>query len=480
MSDLGIVKVKPFDHQLKGAKLALNTFESSINNSTTLNKGFALLMEMGTGKSLTSIIIAGKLYQEEKIKRVLIVAPLSILGVWEQEFMKFANFSYELNVLTGSLANKKKQLSTFSKDGRLKVAIVNYESAWRMKEDLLKFDADLIIADEGHKLKDNRSSQSKGMQELGDKARYKLLLTGTVITNKEIDIFSQYRFLDRTIFGDSFYKWRNCYFTMGGYGLHTPIFKKQLTDEFQNKFMSIAYRVRKDECLDLPPITEEVRALELEPEAQKIYKQLEDEMFARFKDDKELTVTNVLTKILRLSQVTGGYLPNDNDTESTNISSVKMQALIDIIDSAKQEDKKIVIIARFNNELDAIENMLVLKKIKYSVVRGNVKDRDEQIRKFQENPDCKVFVGQIATCGLGITLTSASIMVFYSLDYSMSNYEQCKARIHRAGQKENCHYIYLVCKNTVDRKVLRALRSKIDLAKSLVDDFRAGKKTSEE
>lgn len=107
MSDLGIVKVKPFDHQLKGAKLALNTFESSINNSTTLNKGFALLMEMGTGKSLTSIIIAGKLYQEEKIKRVLIVAPLSILGVWEQEFMKFANFSYELNVLTGSLANKK-------------------------------------------------------------------------------------------------------------------------------------------------------------------------------------------------------------------------------------------------------------------------------------------------------------------------------------------------------------------------------------
>ena len=91
-----------------------------------------------------------------------------------------------------------------------------------------------------------------------------------------------------------------------------------------------------------------------------------------------------------------------------------------------------------------------------------------------------MFVGQIATCGLGITLTASSIMVFYSMDYSMSNFEQCKARIHRAGQKENCHYIYLVCKNTVDRKVLRALRNKIDLAKSLVDDFKIGKKTSEE
>ena len=244
--------------------------------------------------------------------------------------------------------------------------------------------------------------------------------------------------------------------------------------------MSIAYRVRKDECLDLPPVTEEVRTLELEPEAKKIYKQLEDEMFARFKDDKELTVTNVLTKILRLSQVTGGYLPNDNDTDSSNVSTVKMEALIDIIDSARQEDKKLVIIARFNNELDAIEDMLALKKIKYSVIRGDIKNRDEQIKEFQENPECKVFVGQIATCGLGITLTAASTMVFYSMDYSMSNFEQCKARIHRSGQTENCHYIYLVCKNTIDRKVLRALRNKVDLAKSLVDDFKAGNRTSED
>ena len=437
-------------------------------------------MRIGTGKTLTSIIVTGKLYQKEKISKVLIVAPLSILGVWEEEFLKFANFSYELKVLTGSVANKKKQLKEFKNDEKLKVAVINYESAWRMKNELLEYGADLIIADEGHKLKDNRSSQSKGMHELGDKARYKLLLTGTVITNKEIDVFSQYRFLDKRVFGDSFYKWRNYYFTMGGYGRHTPIFKKALTDDFQNKFMSIAYRVRKDECLDLPPITEEVRILDLESDAKKIYNQLESEMFTRFKDEKELTVTNVLTKILRLSQVTGGYLPNDNDNYSTNVSTAKMEALIDIVDSSMQEDKKLVIIARFNNELDAIEDMLALKKIKYSVVRGNIKDRDEQIKEFQENPDYKVFVGQIATCGLGITLTKASTMVFYSMDYSMSNFEQCKARIHRTGQTENCHYIYLVCKNTIDRKVLRALRNKVDLAKSLVDDFRAGKKTSEE
>jgi SNF2 family DNA or RNA helicase len=85
-----------------------------------------------------------------------------------------------------------------------------------------------------------------------------------------------------------------------------------------------------------------------------------------------------------------------------------------------------------------------------------------------------VFVGQIATAGLGITLTAASTMVFYSLDYSMSNFEQTKARIHRVGQKNGCTYIYLIAKGTVDSKILTALRNKADLAKMLIDDYRKG------
>lgn len=101
--------------------------------------------------------------------------------------------------------------------------VINYESVWRIEEDLLRFDADLIIADEGHKLKENRSRQSKGMHDLGDRARYKLLLTGTVITNKEIDVYSQYRFLDSRIFGKSFYSFRNRYFNMEGYGFHAGV-----------------------------------------------------------------------------------------------------------------------------------------------------------------------------------------------------------------------------------------------------------------
>lgn len=157
------------------------------------------------------------------------------------------------------------------------------------------------------------------------------------------------------------------------------------------------------------------------------------------------------------------------------VSSAKLDALSDIIDSAMAEDKKLVIMARFVPELDDIQELLEKKKIGYAVVRGGVKDRDNEIHRFQYDDKCRVFVGQIAAAGLGITLTAASTMVFYSLDYSMSNFEQAKARIHRAGQKENCHYIYLVCRGTVDRKVLYALRQKMNLAKMLVDDYRKGR-----
>lgn len=160
------------------------------------------------------------MYQFGKVDRVLIVAPLSILGVWEEEFEKFADFPYTLTVLKGTVAKKKKQLEELSGEG-LQVVVVNYESAWRLEKELLAYNADLVIADEAHKLKENRSKQSQGMHHIGDKARYKLLLTGTVITNKELDVFSQYRFLNPQIFGTSFYAFRNQYFDMGGYGNHT-------------------------------------------------------------------------------------------------------------------------------------------------------------------------------------------------------------------------------------------------------------------
>ncbi len=464
------IKAMPYEHQKKAFMFTCDKF--GVFSDCIRSSGTALLMEMGTGKTIVSIAVAGAMYKEGKIKRLLVVCPLSVVGVWQEEFEKFAVFPYSLTVLKGTLAKKKEQLKNLPGNG-LQVVVVNYESAWRLEQELLIYNADLIIADEAHKLKENRTSQSKGMHHLGDKARYKMLLTGTVITNRELDVFSQYRFLNTQIFGTSFYAFRNRYFDMGGYGQHTPIFRKWMTGDFLQRMHSIAFRVTKAECLDLPAITEEIRNVDLEDDAAKIYDSIEDESYAEL-DESEVTTANILTRLLRLSQITGGFL-TDDEGNINSISKAKLDALSDIIDSTMAEDKKIVVMARFVPEMDAIQEMLEKKHIGCAVIRGGVKDRDAEIRRFQYDDKCRVFLGQIAAAGLGITLTAASTMVFYSMDYSMSNFEQAKARIHRAGQKDNCHYIYLVCRSTVDRKVIRALSDKVNLAKLLVDDYRQGR-----
>ena len=456
------IKANPYEHQIKAFGFVCGLF--GIFNAPYYSRGAALLMEMGCGKTITSIAVAGALYQFGKINRILIVAPLSILGVWDEEFEKFADFPYTLTVLKGSSSKKKEQLEEVSDKG-LQIVVVNYESAWRLERELLRFNADLIVADEGHKIKSAQTSVSKSMHVLGDKARYRMLLTGTLITNKEIDVFSQYRFINSDIFGTSFYAFRNRYFDMLGYGNHTPVFRKYLREDFLKKMHSVAYRVTKAECLDLPEITEEVRTVELEPKAMKLYSNLEKESYTQMAGS-EVSAVNVLTRLLRLSQITGGHLTDDEGDDNA-VSTAKLDALSDIVDSAVAEGKKLIVMARFIPELNDIQELLEKKGVGYAVVRGGVKNRDEEIRR--------IFVGQIAAAGLGITLTAASTMVFYSLDYSMSNFEQAKARIHRVSQKENCLYIYLIAKNTVDRKVFRSLRNKVDLAKLLVDDYRKGR-----
>ena len=459
------IKAHPYEHQQKAYEFACRSFGLTGHNPPP-SRGVALLMEMGTGKSLTTIAVAGRLWLDCNIERMLIVAPLSILGVWHEEFRKFADFPYSLAMIEGIGSRKSEKLRQIPTTG-LQVAVINYESAWRLEDELAAWDADFIVCDEGHKIKTHNISASKCMHQLGAKARYRMLLTGTIITNKAIDIFSPYKFLNPAVFGNSFYAFRNRYFDMTGYGQHVPVIKANMSAELSRRIHSIAFRATKAECLDLPETTEIVRTVELESPAQRLYQSMVRDSFISLKDG-EVTAANVLTRLLRLSQLTGGFLRKDDSERSVPVSWAKLVALADIVDSAAEDGRKLVIIARFLPEIDAIRKLLEQKAIQYSVISGEIKDRDDQVHRFQTDPDVTVFVGQIATAGLGITLTAADTMVFYSLDYSMSNFEQAKARIHRVGQRNPCTYIYLVAAGTVDEKVLQALRDKYIDRKSVV------------
>lgn len=164
------IKANPYEHQIKAFGFVCGLY--GIFNAPFYSRGAALLMEMGCGKTITSIAITGCLYQFEKVNRVLVVAPLSILGVWEEEFERFAAFPFSLTLLKGSTAKKKEQLEEVSDKG-LQIVVVNYESAWRLEKELKRFDADLIIADEGHKIKSGQTAAAKCMHSLGDRARYR-------------------------------------------------------------------------------------------------------------------------------------------------------------------------------------------------------------------------------------------------------------------------------------------------------------------
>ena len=379
---------------------------------------------LGTGKTITTIAVAGALYQQRRISRMLVVAPKSIVDVWDEEFCRFAAFPYTLAVLDGSGARKADTIRNMIGTG-LQVIVVNYESCWRLEEEIARWRPDMIVCDESSKIKNPQAKCSKALHHLGKKSSYNIILTGTPITNSPLDFFSQYKFLDDSIFGQSFYSFRSYYAIMGGYQEHQIVGYKHLA-ELVKKAHSIAYRIRIDEAVELPEFVDEIRPIRLEPKAQKIYDGIQKDSYAELAGG-EITTRNVLTQLLRLSQCTGGYIRNDDGGDAQQISSAKLEALEDIIDSNIDAGKKGVVFARFVPEIDAIDRMLTKKGIGHAIIKGDVTDRAEQVQAFQTNPEVKVFIGQLATTGMGLTLTAGTVAVYYSLDFSFRN-TLCKKR----------------------------------------------------
>jgi len=431
-------------------------------------RGAALLMEMGTGKTLTTIALIGRAFLNGLISRALIVAPLSVANVWAEEFEKFAAFDYVLAVLEGDSGKKADTLRHMTGTD-LQVVVLNYESTWRLEEELRKWKPDVIVCDESSRIKNPNAKQSKALHRLAKQVKYRLILTGTPIQNNPLDFFSQYKVLDESIFGPSYYAFRSRYATLGGYGNHQIVGYKNLPELVQ-KAHSVAYRVTKEEALDLPEMVDETRYVTLDPQGMKIYESLEAASYAELLKG-EVVVRNILTQLLRLQQVTGGFIRDDKGGPVQQVSKAKLMALEEIIDDVLGEGKKLVIFARFVPEIDAISKLLAEKGIKHSVISGEIKNRSEQVQQFQENPEVKVFVGQIQTTGLGLTLTAANTAIFYSMDFNYANYSQARARIHRIGQRNTCTYIHLVAKDTIDEKVLKTLQRKEDVAKLLVDNW---------
>lgn len=449
--------------------------------AANINKGFGLLFEMGCGKTLTAIAIAGAGYQMGKVERLLIVAPTSVVAVWPKELQEYAKFKYTCKTLLGEKKQRLKQIDDLIKFPfkALKVAVINYESTWRPEilEKLKEFDADMVIADESQRIKTYDAAQSKAMHELGDQARYKLILSGTPVQTAAIDIWSQYRFLDKTVFGDNFFKFRGRYAIMGGYGNKKIVGYKDL-EGLIKKEHSIAFRVTKDEALDLPEQTFETRKIQFSQKEKNLYERIKKDSYAELDGGGHITATTVLTRLLRLQQLAGGFLIQDDAQKPQLVSRAKLDALADIIeDYVIGSGKKLVIFARFIAEVKAIMELtgkVLPKELKQVAIYGDIKkeDRGGIVKQFQEDPNTVLFIGQIDTAGTGITLTAADTCVYYSKNFNYATYSQSLSRIHRIGQRNCCTYIDLEIEGTIDELISKALSRKEDMAKTVVDNWR--------
>lgn len=482
IAPMPIKDVEPFAHQIRAYNIALNL------------DGVGLLHEQGCGKTLTTIAVVGQRFKEGAVRKVLVVAPLSVLPVWESEFADRADFPYELKMLTGGTNGRMQELNGFHDPTEaVQVALINYEGYWRegVFEGIIDWKPDLVVVDESQKIKDPSAKQSKGLHILGDRVPYRMILTGTPVTASPLDFWSQYRFLNPNIFGKSYYSFRNRYAMMGGYQNKQVVAYKN-KDDLVRKAHSIAHRVTKNDALDLPEQMLQNKYCCLEPEAHRIYQQMLktnvaeiEAMTKKGKVDRRLVATNILTRLLRLQQMVGGFVP-DEQSEAENprplqVSSAKLNLLKETLTDLLTAGKKVVVFVRFISELNAITKMLETEKlvngdppgVKYSVIHGAVKqeDRGEMVRVFQNDPECKVFVAQIQTAGLGITLHAADTSIFYSADFNWASYDQCKARLHRIGQKNNVTHIHLITQHTVDEKIYKSLRQKEDIAVDVVDNW---------
>ena len=438
-------------------------------------KAVLLAMAMGTGKSLVAI----ELMREWNVDRALIVCPKSVLQVWQNQFGKHAPREWRLEVLrTGGTVRKHKALTSAMAIGRVPMAVaINYDSVWRepLRTEFLDRVWDVVILDESHRIKAANSKVSWFCKALGRRAKRKLCLTGTPMSNSPLDLYGQFRFLAPQAYGTSFVSFRNKYAIMGGFE-DRQVIAYQNQEEFKAKFAEYSFRAEAS-VLSLPEAMHVTRTFDLCPKAMRVYLSLQNELAAEV-DSGVVTVSNALVKLLRLQQLTGGWL-SDDDGNSNELDTGKASLLKDIFEEIECTEP-IVVFCKFRKDLQNVRRICESEHLKqrcdpkreYFELSGKYNELSEWQRRKQCYGRFGDVLGvQIQAGGLGVDFTRARYAVYYSLGFSLGDYEQSLARIHRPGQDRPVLYLHLVASNTVDAKLYTALDRKAHVVSAVLESL---------
>jgi len=455
------LKTKPWRHQVEAFRFAMDRI---------LRGGGAamLALEMGVGKTLVALMVLAAM----AARRTLICCPLRVVSVWQQQIERHLDLPLivvTLDDTAGSVASKKKlaeeKLRLAEATGRQLAVVINYDSVWRapFADWAEKQQWDLIIADESHRLKAPGGKASLAFKRLRSRARARLALTGTPLPHSPLDAYAQFRFLDPTIFGPSFAAFRQKYAVMGGFQ------KKQVTGfqhlaEFEALMKTITFRVSKD-VLDLPPETHVTYECELSPEALRVYRDLEEDFVAEVRDGR-VTAANAMVKLLRLQQVAGGWVKTD-DGQYHRVDTAKQNLLADTLEDIGPKEP-VVVFCRFHTDLDAVHE--AAKTVGFESLE--LSGRRDELNRWQSG-EAQVLAVQISAGGVGVDLTRARYSIYYSLSFSLGEYDQALSRVHRPGQTRPVEHIHLVARQTVDEKILRALEKRAEVVEAILAEIKA-------
>jgi SNF2 family DNA or RNA helicase len=441
-------------------------------------------MEMGTGKTKVLIDNVAMLYDKGKIDGALIVAPKGVVKTWyEQELpTHLPNHIENVSVLWQPNITKTQQEkleSLFEIESAIHILVMNVEALSTSKgvkfaTKFINSHKTLMAIDESTTIKTPTAQRTKNIIKIGEKAKYKRIMTGSPITKNPLDLYTQCEFLDPWLLDfASYYSFRNRYAEMKT--MHLRGRSIQVVSEFKNlgelseTVKQFSYRVLKEDCLDLPPKVFIKRHVSLTPDQKKIYSQMKDNALAVLNGKLTSTMT-VLTQLMRLHQITcGHFIADDGSTQS--VESNRLNELMNVLE---ETEGKAIIWANYQLSVGEIIQRIIKEYGENSYVHyyglTPQEDRQDFIRKFQNDPECRFLVGTPQTGGYGITLTQANTVIYYSNGYDLEKRLQSEDRAHRIGQKKTVTYIDLISEDTVDEKIVKALRDKINIASEVMGE----------
>lgn len=432
--------------------------------------GFGLFMSPGTGK--TRVIVEQIRYlcnEKKKYLKILILCPPVVIKQWKEEILANSRIDDKRIVcLTGS---GKKRVKDFLECGNAHIFITNYESLLmpELFNAMFAWGPEVMVLDESHRIKNHSAKRTKLALRLGKIATYRYILTGSPILNSLEDIYTQMAFVKEDLFPKNFFAFRHTYMYDANRNMprhkYFPNWKPKPDAEaaLNRKIAPHIFKARKEDCLTLPPFIKKRIEVEMTPEQEKAYRQMEKQFITYMKDDSAVTAELAITKTLRMRQILSGFAKDAEDKIHQFYDFPRMEALKDLLQDIAYAEK-VIVWSEFRENYSQIAVTVQNLKLGYKLLVGGMteNEREDAIKSFRTDPTVRVLIANPGAGGIGVNLVQASHMIYYSRSPSLEHDIQSEARAYRGGSEmhEKITRWDIVCPNTLDDVILKALEEK--------------------